>query len=149
MASLTQGFAITRPAGRTAFNGARVSAPSNGVAVRMAKAGNWLPGAPSPAWLDGSLAGDYGFDPLGFGKVPSNLSRFREAEIINGRFAMLGAAGVIAVEALGFGNWYDAPNWAITGGKPTYFGVELPFDLGFIIAFEIFAMAGAEILRGS
>jgi Chlorophyll A-B binding protein len=34
------------------------------VAAR-AKAGNWLPGADSPAHLDGSLPGDYGFDPLG------------------------------------------------------------------------------------
>lgn len=30
-----------------------------------AKVGNWLPGAGSPAILDGSLPGDYGFDPLG------------------------------------------------------------------------------------
>jgi hypothetical protein len=29
-----------------------------------AKAGNWLPGSDSPAHLDGSLAGDFGFDPL-------------------------------------------------------------------------------------
>eukprot|EP01026_Neomeris_dumetosa_P044334 TRINITY_DN372_c2_g1_i1.p2 TRINITY_DN372_c2_g1~~TRINITY_DN372_c2_g1_i1.p2 ORF type:complete len:233 (+),score=48.94 TRINITY_DN372_c2_g1_i1:141-839(+) len=147
--AMSQCFSVTRPMGRTAFAGARVSAPSNGVAVRMAKAGSWLPGADSPAWLDGSLAGDYGFDPLGLGKVPSNLSRFREAEIINGRWAMLGAAGVLAVELFGQGNWYDAPTWAVTGGKPTYFGIELPWGLGFILAVEIFAMAGAEILRGS
>eukprot|EP01024_Parvocaulis_polyphysoides_P022729 TRINITY_DN2107_c0_g1_i1.p2 TRINITY_DN2107_c0_g1~~TRINITY_DN2107_c0_g1_i1.p2 ORF type:complete len:257 (-),score=50.11 TRINITY_DN2107_c0_g1_i1:233-913(-) len=133
----------------SSFTGTRVPGRSNGSVVRMAKAGNWLPGADSPAWLDGSLPGDYGFDPLGLGKVPSNLSRFREAEIINGRWAMLGIAGSLAVEILGLGNWYDAPTWAVTGGKPTYFGIELPWGLGFIIGVEIFAMAGAEILRGS
>eukprot|EP01023_Acetabularia_acetabulum_P067750 TRINITY_DN9424_c0_g1_i3.p2 TRINITY_DN9424_c0_g1~~TRINITY_DN9424_c0_g1_i3.p2 ORF type:complete len:234 (+),score=74.45 TRINITY_DN9424_c0_g1_i3:141-842(+) len=149
MATLTQGFALTRPAGRTTFTGARITAPVNRAVVTMAKAGNWLPGAASPAWLDGSLPGDYGFDPLGLGKVPSNLNRMREAEVMNGRFAMLGAAGVLAVELTGQGNWFDAPTWAVTGGKATYLGIEIPFSLGFLIAFEVIAMAGAETLRGS
>ena len=37
-----------------------------------AKVGNWLPGASSPAVLDGSLPGDYGFDPLGLVRDPSH-----------------------------------------------------------------------------
>ncbi|MQI32360.1 hypothetical protein EI016_24625, partial [Escherichia coli] len=28
----------------------------------------WYPGAKAPEWLDGSLVGDYGFDPCGLGK---------------------------------------------------------------------------------
>jgi hypothetical protein len=28
-----------------------------------------------------------------------------------GRWAMLGTAGALAVELLGYGNWYDAPLW--------------------------------------
>lgn len=28
----------------------------------------WFPGSTPPPWLDGSLPGDFGFDPLGFGK---------------------------------------------------------------------------------
>jgi light-harvesting complex I chlorophyll a/b binding protein 2 len=28
----------------------------------------WLPGAEAPEWLDGSLPGDYGFDPLDLGE---------------------------------------------------------------------------------
>jgi hypothetical protein len=53
----------------------------------------------------------YGFDPLGLGKDPASLKRFQEAEVIHCRWAMLGAAGCLAVELLGFGNWYDAPQW--------------------------------------
>ena len=33
----------------------------------------WLPGAPGPAHLDGSLVGDYGFDPLGLGTNADRL----------------------------------------------------------------------------
>lgn len=36
---------------------------------------------------------------------------FQEAELIHGRWAMLGVAGSLAVELLGYGNWYDAPLW--------------------------------------
>ena len=28
----------------------------------------WFPGSTPPPWLDGSLPGDFGFDPLGLGK---------------------------------------------------------------------------------
>ena len=33
----------------------------------------WFPGNPAPAHLDGSLAGDYGFDPLNLGQEPDTL----------------------------------------------------------------------------
>ncbi|KAF2562527.1 hypothetical protein F2Q70_00013959 [Brassica cretica] len=33
----------------------------------------WYPGAKSPEWLDGSLVGDYGFDPFGLGKPAEYL----------------------------------------------------------------------------
>lgn len=39
------------------------------------------------------------------------LAILQEAELIHGRWAMLGVAGSLAVEVLGFGNWYDAPLW--------------------------------------
>ncbi|CAK9205305.1 unnamed protein product [Sphagnum jensenii] len=60
----------------------------------------------SLSYLDGSLAGDYGFDPLGL-MDPEGAGGFIDpnwlvyAEIINGRFAMLGAVGAIAPEILG------------------------------------------------
>lgn len=55
----------------------------------------WFPGNDPPAWLDGSLPGDYGFDPLGLGSDPETLRWMADAEVIHGRFAMMGAAGIV------------------------------------------------------
>ena len=52
-----------------------------------------LPFMERPAALDGSLAGDVGFDPLGFAKTKGDLMKYREAEIKHARLAMLAAAG--------------------------------------------------------
>jgi light-harvesting complex I chlorophyll a/b binding protein 1 len=70
-----------------------------------------LPFATAPATLDGSMLGDVGFDPLGFSTVPvgpwfkglegrngfpSDLTWYREAELIHGRIAQLAVVGFIA-----------------------------------------------------
>jgi len=43
--------------------------------------------------LDGTMAGDVGFDPLGLAKSTLDLKTYREAEIKHARLAMLAAAG--------------------------------------------------------
>lgn len=111
----------------------------------------WYPGAKAPEWLDGTLVGDYGFDPFGLGKPAEylqfdfdsldqnlaknlagdvigtrteaadvkstpfqpysevfGLQRFRECELIHGRWAMLATLGALAVEALTGITWQDA-----------------------------------------
>lgn len=66
----------------------------------------WFASKQSLSYLDGSLPGDYGFDPLGLSD-PEGTGGFIEprwlayGEVINGRFAMLGAAGAIAPEIFG------------------------------------------------
>ena len=52
-----------------------------------------LPFMARPVALDGTLAGDVGFDPLGFAKNSDDLMKYREAEIKHSRLAMLAAAG--------------------------------------------------------
>eukprot|EP01036_Dinobryon_divergens_P022840 gene22840-31136_t len=47
----------------------------------------------APDYLDGSLAGDFGFDPLRIGSNADNLFQLREAEIKHSRIAMLAAFG--------------------------------------------------------
>ena len=52
-----------------------------------------MPFMARPVALDGTLAGDVGFDPLGFAKNSDDLMKYREAEIKHARLAMLAAAG--------------------------------------------------------
>mmetsp|Transcript_10616 Transcript_10616/g.25557 ORF Transcript_10616/g.25557 Transcript_10616/m.25557 type:complete len:236 (+) Transcript_10616:177-884(+) len=60
-----------------------------------------LPFAPKPKLLDGSMAGDVGFDPFGFaGKEVSDLVYMREAEIKHSRLAMLAVIGWPIAEIL-------------------------------------------------
>ena len=111
----------------------------------------WFPGAKAPEYLDGSLVGDYGFDPFGLGKPAEylqfeldsldqnlakneagaligtrtefsdvkstpfqpytevfGLQRFRECELIHGRWAMLATLGALTVEWLTGVTWQDA-----------------------------------------
>lgn len=52
-----------------------------------------MPFMKRPAALTGALAGDVGFDPIGFAKNEADLMNYREAEIKHARLAMLAAAG--------------------------------------------------------
>jgi hypothetical protein len=46
-----------------------------------------------PAILDGSMAGDFGFDPLNLATNQQDLNLYREAEIRHSRLAMLAVVG--------------------------------------------------------
>lgn len=66
-----------------------IPAPIKKVAIKA----KWLPFINAPIILDGSLAGDAGFDPLGFSKSQKTLFWMREAELKHARLAMLAAVG--------------------------------------------------------
>lgn len=63
-----------------------------------------LPFLEAPPKLDGTLAGDAGFDPLGLSEIEgigADLYWMREAELKHGRVAMLATVGVLFVEGCG------------------------------------------------
>merc|ERR1712178_22666 len=62
----------------------------------QAREAAWLPGSDAPSHLDGTLPGDFGFDPLGLGKDPQALTWYQQAELQHARWAMLAVAGIIA-----------------------------------------------------
>jgi hypothetical protein len=67
-----------------------------------------IPFLPRPTPLDGSHAGDYGFDPLGFSET-FDLYTMQEAEIRHARLAMLAVVGWPMSELL-------APDWMLQNG---------------------------------
>ncbi|XP_021754470.1 photosystem I chlorophyll a/b-binding protein 3-1, chloroplastic [Chenopodium quinoa] len=115
----------------------------------------WFASKQSLSYLDGSLPGDYGFDPLGLSD-PEGTGGFIEpkwlayGEIINGRYAMLGAVGAIAPEILGKAGLIPeetALPWFKTGVIPpagTYDYWADPFTL---FVFEMALMGFAEHRR--
>nr|Q36718.1 RecName: Full=Chlorophyll a-b binding protein 1B-20, chloroplastic; AltName: Full=LHCI type I CAB-1B-20; AltName: Full=Light-harvesting complex I 20 kDa protein; Flags: Precursor [Hordeum vulgare] len=89
--------------------------------VAVQAKGSWLPGLQSPAYLDGSLEGDNGFDPLALAEDPEDLRWFVQADVVNGRWAMLGVAGMLIPEVLTKAGLMNAPEWLRLPGKETYF----------------------------
>ncbi|KAJ6723900.1 CHLOROPHYLL A/B BINDING PROTEIN [Salix koriyanagi] len=115
----------------------------------------WFASKQSLSYLDGSLPGDFGFDPLGLSD-PEGTGGFIEpkwlayGEIINGRYAMLGAVGAIVPEILGKAGLIPpetALPWFKTGVIPpagTYSYWADPYTL---FVFEMALMGFAEHRR--
>mmetsp|Transcript_9471 Transcript_9471/g.21376 ORF Transcript_9471/g.21376 Transcript_9471/m.21376 type:complete len:223 (-) Transcript_9471:323-991(-) len=81
--------------------------------------------------LDGSMAGDVGFDPLGLSNIDDvgiDLYWLREAEVKHGRVAMLAVAGFLQVELFGPAPGCEAATakcqtdafWQIWNSHPQY-----------------------------
>ena len=67
-----------------------------------------IPFLPRPPHLDGSHAGDVGFDPLGLGES-SDLYYMQESEVRHSRLAMLAVVGWPLAELVG-------PDWLLASG---------------------------------
>ncbi|KAI5054167.1 hypothetical protein GOP47_0030940, partial [Adiantum capillus-veneris] len=74
-----------------------------------------FPGSTPLEWLNGSLPGDFGFDPLGLGSEPELLKWFVQSKIVDCRWAMLGGAGIFIPEALTKVGILNTPSWYLAG----------------------------------
>lgn len=81
-----------------------------------------------------SLPGDNGFDPLGLAEDPENLRWYVQAELVNGRWAMLGVAGMLLPEVFTKFGIINAPQW-YDAGKSEYFASSSTL---FVIEFILF-----------
>lgn len=109
----------------------------------------------SLTYLDGTLPGDVGFDPLGLSD-PEGAGGFVSpewlayAEVIHGRWAMLGAAGILTPEILGKAGFIPESTglaWFKSGVIPPQGQFEYwcsPQTLFFV---EVMAMSFAEFRR--
>lgn len=96
----------------------------------------WYPGATPPEHLDGTMLGDYGYDPLSLGVNPESMAWFREAELMNGRYAMLGVMGAAFADAFGLPEWWEAGA-----------AVESPLSTPVLIAIEVAIFGLFELKR--
>ncbi|MEW5303270.1 MAG: hypothetical protein WDW36_005977 [Sanguina aurantia] len=95
-----------------------------------------------PEHLNGSLAGDRGFDPLTLGSDPKALRWFRQAELVHARWAMLGVAGILAQEI------YRPEVFFYESGLPE--NLPGPFkniNMGGLLAWEFLLMHFVEVRR--
>ncbi|KAK1319183.1 hypothetical protein QJS10_CPB04g00253 [Acorus calamus] len=120
-------FLVGRRLRQSRSSAAAASEGRRGLSVSAAAASGsgserplWFPGSTPPPWLDGSLPGDFGFDPLGLGSDPESLRWNQQAEIVHCRWAMLGAAGIFIPELLTKIGILNTPSW-YTAGEQQYF----------------------------
>jgi len=105
----------------------------------------WFPGNAPPTHLDGSLPGDYGFDPLRIGADAKRLAWMQQAELQHARRAMAGVVGIVFQE--GF-----RPDilWTEAGAQPVFGPPDMMStqqDIYGLVAAQILLMGWAEHRR--
>lgn len=76
-----------------------------------------------------------------------SLARFRENELIHGRWAMLAALGAIAAEGVTGVSWLDATKAELD--QASYFGLDLPFSTTTLAYINPVLIGGAELYRNT
>ncbi|CAN6168427.1 unnamed protein product [Urochloa humidicola] len=76
------------------------------------------------------------------------LQRFRECELIHGRWAMLATLGALSVEWLTGVTWQDAGKVELVDGS-SYLGQPLPFSISTLIWIEVLVIGYIEFQRNA
>ena len=61
---------------------------------------------------------------------------------------MLGVAGALLPEVLGYGDWVSAQDWVVKGGNATWLGVTNPLGISTLVGIQAVLFAAAEGARG-
>jgi light-harvesting complex I chlorophyll a/b binding protein 4 len=110
--------------------------------VRAEASDLWFPSAARPSYLNGTLAGDRGFDPLGLGADPVALKWYQQSELVHARWAMLGVAGILVQEIV-----RPEVFWYESGLPQNLPGPFKNINMGGLLAWEFILMHFVEVLR--
>ncbi|WJX41371.1 Photosystem I chlorophyll a/b-binding protein 5, chloroplastic [Trifolium repens] len=127
---------------RPAATGTGVTRRYRQICVAAQQRPTWLPGLDSPTYLDGTLPGDFGFDPLGLGEDPESLKWYVQAELVHCRFAMLGIFGILVTDLLRVAGVSNIPVWFEAGAVKYEFA-----NTGTLIVVQLLLMGYAETKR--
>lgn len=105
---------------------------------------SWCPGAEIPSHLNGSLAGDVGFDPLNLGADPEALKWYVQAELVHSRFAMTAVVGILVPQLLTKAGILNVPQW-YEAGKIASENSFASFET--LLMIQLFLMGWAETKR--
>mmetsp|Transcript_106631 Transcript_106631/g.188640 ORF Transcript_106631/g.188640 Transcript_106631/m.188640 type:complete len:250 (+) Transcript_106631:96-845(+) len=148
IAKLLQAFnAPAKPTTSQRLPAQRAPAPKMQEAVQEVKMSRAMPFLKAPPYLDGSMPGDQGFDPMGIStnviEIGGNLRYFREVELMHGRQAMLATVGFIWPSVFGKLNvdWAEGVSF-----NPLYAMYQLPNE---VVAQLFIFMLSAEALRAN
>merc|ERR1712072_1467320 len=75
------------------------------------------------------------------------IQRFRECELIHGRWCMLATLGIVVGETASGVSWQNAGAVTLEGAQ--YAGFKLPFDVTQVSYIEAILMLGVEVLRNT
>eukprot|EP00775_Hariotina_reticulata_P010665 gene10665-10824_t len=117
-----------------------------------------FPGLEPPSHLRGEYPGDYGWDWAGLCADPERFAFLRQAEIMNGRWALLGALGCLLPELLvrnngfkifGDGVWFKTNAAAMTdeGASLLGLGFGVGNNLPFLFVSTILLIGAVEVWR--
>lgn len=128
----------TLAASAAAFAPAPVGNNGNGVALN-AKMSESVPFLVQPEKLDGSMPGDFGFDPMGLTEIQTDLKYAQWAEIKHGRISMLAIVGMVTQEYGPLNSGWHVPGDQFSEMADPFAAVS---KVGFAGNFQVFLAIG-------